>query len=133
MENRYQERLAKAMEQSGVTVTRLASLMGVSYQAVKQVASGKANAFNASNNVRAAKALGVNPEWLATGDGSMSGDDASREVSAQGDLAQELSPSAIELGRLFDLITDRVQRAVAYNAATAAILDVLQGKNRQSD
>lgn len=38
----------------------------------------------------------------------------------------DLSPFAIELGKLFDRITDRIERTIAYNAATEAILKVLQ-------
>lgn len=37
-----------------------------------------------------------------------------------------LSAIAVELGRLFDTVEGRIQRTVAYNAATEAILKVLR-------
>lgn len=65
----YSERLVWAMKQSSCSVRTLAAALGASYQAVKKVVDGKSSAFNAFNNSRAAKILGVSSDWLATGDG----------------------------------------------------------------
>lgn len=59
------------MDRTGVTRTRLAVELGVSYVAVKKVLDGLTRAFTAENNSRAAAFLGVNPDWLATGEGEM--------------------------------------------------------------
>ncbi len=53
------------------------------------------------------------------------------EVEAHAPRIQEpeqLSPSAVEIGLLYDMIpaADRIRRAQAYNAATAAIVAVLE-------
>lgn len=67
----YSERLKAAMDARAVSVSQLASGMGVSYQAVKRVLDGLSKAFSAANNARAAAHLQVNPDWLATGEGLM--------------------------------------------------------------
>jgi hypothetical protein len=45
--------------------------LGASRQSVYQVIKGESKALNAENALRAAKFLGVDPWWLATGLGSM--------------------------------------------------------------
>lgn len=65
----YQERLAEAMQDAGVDVSRLASQLGVSYQAVKKVMDGKTKSLTAANNAAAAQFLSVDPSWLASGRG----------------------------------------------------------------
>lgn len=67
----YSERLASALKARNTTVSELAAGMGVSYQAVKRVLDGLSKAFSASNNTKAAAFLRINPDWLATGQGSM--------------------------------------------------------------
>ena len=56
------------MAYASIKTTPLAKAMGVSYQAVKRVEDGLSKAFNASNNAIAARALGVDPDWLANGE-----------------------------------------------------------------
>lgn len=65
----YKDRLREAMETAGVSTTRLARELDVSYQAVKKVLLGGSAAFNTENNAAAARFLGVNSDWLATGKG----------------------------------------------------------------
>lgn len=73
----YAARLQAAMRSAGrdpdesADVNWLATLIGVSYQAVKKAIAGQTRMLAADNNVRAARALCVNSEWLATGEGSM--------------------------------------------------------------
>lgn len=67
----YGERLKAAMDARSMSVSQLASGMGVSYQAVKRALDGLSKAFSAANNAKAAAFLKVNPDWLATGEGSM--------------------------------------------------------------
>lgn len=63
----YKDRLAKAMKDATVSPTALANELKVSYQAVKKVLTGGTAAFTAFNNSKAASFLGVNSDWLATG------------------------------------------------------------------
>lgn len=67
----YSSRLLAAMDARGIKRTKLAKELGVSYVAVKKVLDGTTRAFTAENNSRAAAFLGVNPDWLATGEGEM--------------------------------------------------------------
>lgn len=70
-ENTYGSRLLIAMEVKNATRKDLATALGVSVQAVGDVLRGKSGAFTAENNAKAARHLGVNPNWLATGNGQM--------------------------------------------------------------
>lgn len=67
----YGERLAAALRARNVTISQLATEMGVSYQAVKRVIDGLSKAFSAANNTKAASCLKISPDWLATGQGQM--------------------------------------------------------------
>lgn len=67
----YKERLEMAMKRANVGVTQLATAIEMSYQGVKKVVDGKSSAFSAENNSKAAAALGVSSDWLATGKGLM--------------------------------------------------------------
>lgn len=66
----YKDRLAAAMRDAGISVQGLADAIGLSYQAVKKALDGGSNSFSAKNNSKAASILKVNPNWLATGEGS---------------------------------------------------------------
>lgn len=65
----YTARLQLAMEEARMSVGAFAKAMGITYQAAKKAADGKTRSLTASNNERAAKLLGVNAGWLATGIG----------------------------------------------------------------
>ena len=67
----YKERLLEAMGLRAMTVASLSKALSISYQAVKKVVNGKSASFGLVNNQRAAQALGVSADWLATGQGSM--------------------------------------------------------------
>ncbi len=77
----YAARLQEAMRAAGrdpadtSSVGWLAEQLGVSYQASKKALSGDTKALTAENNVKAAHALGVSSEWLATGEGPRNGDE----------------------------------------------------------
>lgn len=57
------------MKDAGIKTSQLARDLGVSYQAVKKVLEGGSSALNTENNAAAARILGVNSDWLATGQG----------------------------------------------------------------
>lgn len=63
----YAARLSSAMSLSGIDVSSLAKATGMTYQGVKRATEGRSKAFSAANNARAARVLGVSPEWLAVG------------------------------------------------------------------
>lgn len=55
------------MAEAKVKTSELARALGVSYQAVRKVLQG--GQFGTENNAAAARRLGVNSDWLATGKG----------------------------------------------------------------
>lgn len=135
----YGQRLNAALKAAKKSRKDLSDQIGISPQAIGMVitsAGGKERSLSTENHTKAAKYLGVNPNWLATGAGEMFGADyklvaeAGRYEIASVQRPNEPSPSAMELALLFDEIpaSDRVRRARAYAAASAAILDVLQEK-----
>lgn len=125
----YSERLGASMKQAGMSVARLASRLGISYQAVKKVVDGKSRAFSAENNARAAALLDVNPDWLATGKGEMS---QRHEEKAQiaphllpGLIPENLSKEALDLAVHFDMLTNEIDRNEAYVAALRLFMETL--------
>jgi antitoxin HigA-1 len=69
MMNNYGQRLALALQIAGKERQELADGINVTVQAIGQVIMGKTKALTAENSAFAAKFLGVNPFWLATGIG----------------------------------------------------------------
>ena len=67
----YTERLYRAMSAAGIKSEELAEAVGVTYHGIRKVLEGKSGSLNALNNARAAKALGIDSDWLATGEGEM--------------------------------------------------------------
>lgn len=65
------ERLTAAMAHSGLTQAELARACGVKPPSVSGWLSGKSKFLRGENLLKAAAALGVNQQWLATGDGKM--------------------------------------------------------------
>lgn len=55
------------MRDKGFTKAKLARAMKISYQSIKKVADG--GSFGVDNNFKAAKLLGVSPQWLASEEG----------------------------------------------------------------
>jgi len=90
----YWDRLAAAMgltvsatdEQRREAVARLARKLGVSYQAVDKYRRGTSGTMSAENNLKAARHLQVNPDWLASGDGDM------RDVGRAWPFGLDLTP-----------------------------------------
>ena len=63
------DRLNEALAQSGMTASELARAIRVKPQAVSQWLSGATKSPNATNLLKAAVVLGVNPQWLTEGKG----------------------------------------------------------------
>jgi transcriptional regulator with XRE-family HTH domain len=123
----YGERLKQAMDRRSVRlgrdVTRLdiSKVAGCSPQNVGMIinnSKGKDQRLSSVAHAAVAAYLKVSPEWLLNEVGSIEQDAAPGKLSAV----------ANELGVLFDMIqeSDVVRRAKAYNAASIAIMQVLQ-------
>lgn len=67
------DRLSKAMADAAVTQAELARACDVKPPSVHGWLSGKAKFLRGENLLKAAAALGVNQQWLATGEGPMKG------------------------------------------------------------
>jgi len=67
----FKDRLAAAMGRASATPRSLSVALGVSVQAIGQTLSGATRALTAENCAKAAKFLGVDLFWLATGVGEM--------------------------------------------------------------
>lgn len=126
----YGERLKIAMdrrsERTGQKVTRkdVAIAAGCSVQNIGMIltnAKGQDQKLGAQAHTAVATLLKVNPHWLSTGEGQI---DPPSSFSAPA----ELTPAAIEIAALYDMIpaVDKVARAQAFNLATTAIMQVLQ-------
>lgn len=85
----YTARFVQAVQDAGrdpfssKDVGWLADKLNISYQAMKKVISGDTRMMAADNNVKAAMLLGVNSEWLATGEGP-------QRIGAHWPLSREL-------------------------------------------
>lgn len=67
----YWDRLGPELKARKMSRQQFADALGVSYQAVKKVADG--GSPGSENNLKAAKLLGLNPLWLATGEDPKTG------------------------------------------------------------
>lgn len=126
----YGERLLLAMRKRsdvlGQEITRkdVARVAGVSVQNIGMIIT---NAKESDQKLRTeahdkvATYLKVSSKWLLSEEGPM-------EPDASVNAPSELTPAAIELAVLFDMIpmADKISRAQAFNAASTAIMQVLQ-------
>jgi transcriptional regulator with XRE-family HTH domain len=134
----YAERLAEAIEhrsaQIGREVTRLelANAAGCSRQNIGMILTNAQGdqKLSTDKHAKAAAFLKVNPDWLLNGTGEINSPKHYTLIGEPGELKRDVSGPARELAKLYDLIpaSDLVKRARAYNAASSAILDVLQEK-----
>lgn len=67
--NNFNERFRLALKMSGMSQHQLATLIGVSQPAIQKLVSGATSSTRKA--VQIAKALGVDPLWLTTGEGDM--------------------------------------------------------------
>lgn len=75
----YWDRLKPEMEARGWGIQQMADAIGVSFQAIAKVRDG--GSLGVANNIKAAKKLGLNPTWLATGEGEKLATPAGRTSS----------------------------------------------------
>lgn len=126
----YGERLQLAMDKRGEAIGRVIERKEVANIAKRSVqnigmiitnAKDRDQKLSTEAHEAVCAFLKVNSRWLLTGEGPM-------EVSVQVNAPTELTPAAIELAVLFDMIplTEKLSRAKAFNAASTAIMQVLQ-------
>lgn len=126
----YGERLQLAMDKRGEAIGRVIErkeVANVANRSVQNIGMILTNAkerdqkLSTEAHEAVAAFLKVNSRWLLTGEGPM-------EVSVQVNAPTELTPAAIELAVLFDMIpqADKLSRAKAFNAASTAIMQELQ-------
>ena len=126
----YGERLQLAMDKRGEAIGRVIERKEVANIAKRSVqnigmiitnAKDRDQKLSTEAHEAVAAFLKVNSRWLLTGEGPM-------EVSVQVNAPTELTPAAIELAVLFDMIpqAEKLSRAKAFNAASTAIMQVLQ-------
>lgn len=126
----YGERLRVAMdrraEQVGQEIARkdVAKVAGCAVQNITMILNNskkKDQTLSSKSHAAVAEYLRVNPDWLLNERGTI-------EPIPKPIAPSELSSAAIELGVLYDMIPkdDRIRRALAFNAASTAIMQVLQ-------
>jgi transcriptional regulator with XRE-family HTH domain len=121
MKSDFGQRLFDARKHANLTQMELAKAVGVTQSNLSELEKkGAGSALTPA----LAKRCGVSIQWLAYGLGDMLSEDAAPEPTQ----VSSLSSAALELAMLFDMIParDRIKRAQAYGAASAAILDRLE-------
>ena len=120
------QRIQAGRERLGLTHTQFANRLGVTRGAVQQWERPDGTAPKRSNQAAVAALLGIAVSELMN-PGEM------EPMSTRADEHAEpkaMSFMALELAQLFDLLPDdRVVRTLAYNAATNAILRIIQGRS----
>lgn len=133
----YGQRLAHALELAGRSKSDLARSLGVAAQSVGQVISGASKALSAENHSRAARLLGVDDLWLATGEGEVPRRHIpqwpfSPALYARLERLSPVDAGYIE-GRLFSALEEReglLRRDLfAYSGETSNQIDSLGAKN----
>lgn len=120
MKSDFGQRLFDARKHAALTQMELAKAVGVTQSNLSELEKkGAGSALTPA----LAKRCGVSTQWLAYGSGDMLAEDAPEPTQVS-----SLSSAALELAMLFDMIPlrDRIKRAQAYGAASAAILDRLE-------
>lgn len=126
----YGERLELAMRRRGemlgqeISRKEVARVAGTSVQNIGMVitnAKGRDQKLRTEAHAKVADFLKVSSDWLLTETGPM---EPRQAVSSP----TSLTPAAVELAVLFDMIPveDKIRRAMAFNAASTALMQVLQ-------
>lgn len=114
------ERIKFARNLKSWSQAQLASASGLSQSTVGNIEAGVRQSRGSLPEL--AKSLGISYEWLANGIGEISVTDSPKET------ASTYSVEALALAWLLDQIPDRLQKTIAANSASSAILEVLQSE-----
>jgi transcriptional regulator with XRE-family HTH domain len=135
MATEYGKRLRLARKFAKLTQEGLRDRTGIPQSTIS---TAEREGYGSSDTPIYARVCGVDTMWLTTGEGAMIpfappkdevASPSPPEDRRSPDRSQQiagLTPAALDLALLFDEVKDRIERAVAHQAATAAILRVLQ-------
>lgn len=112
----YADRLQHAMNHGRVTRKGLAEGLGISLAAVGQVLNRKTKMLDALNHTRAALLCGVDPLWLANGQGKPPNAALAHVVTESSHI---VTPTKIDWGDLMGLELDRPFELVVLDDALA--------------
>ncbi|RTL40542.1 MAG: XRE family transcriptional regulator [Burkholderiales bacterium] len=115
----FRERLEWAMQQKGgISQSELARQVGVKPQSIQHLLDPKKNAQGSSHTAKIAKALGVSPEWLASGAGPREPTTVESLLAAlkESGLAAAIDPSIRP--RIFEILLGP-ERGVAHDLSQA--------------
>lgn len=87
--NTFSERFAAGLSHADVTASQVAKHLKISPSSVSQWRTSDTNLPNAVNLIKTALFLGVDPLWLASGEGEMIGDGA-KSTNATGNFSELL-------------------------------------------
>jgi transcriptional regulator with XRE-family HTH domain len=113
----FAKRVVARRKELQLTQNQLAELSGLKQPDISKIELGRI--LSTTQIVPLAKALRCDPSWLLTGE-------AGAPTAANGLEPVGYSTEALALAWLLDQVTNRLDKTVANNAATAAILSILQ-------
>jgi transcriptional regulator with XRE-family HTH domain len=96
----YNYRLLEAMGRSKVDISQLAQALGLSYQAVRKVVNGESLGFGLVNHFAASDYLGLDPRWLALGEGRIMGQEKIQLDGVEYDFDDAFDKFALLFGQL---------------------------------
>lgn len=96
------DRMKEALNEAGLNQAELARLVGCTRATVNDWTSGRTESLRGPNLMKAAQALGVEPDWLGTGKGPKRRRDVGRPIIAY-DHPDELPPGQFEMIPLLDV------------------------------
>lgn len=119
------DRLLEVMLGAGLERLQFAKAAKVTSGAVTQWLDGSTKSIKSVKAANLQAATGYSAVWIATGTGEKMVATAPAQPGAQA------TPGAMEIAFLYDEIpvSDRIKRTQAWNAATQAILEVLQSES----
>lgn len=112
------DRLSIALKRSGKKKVELARHLKVSPSAITQWFNRGTKAYDAVNFVRAAKFLGVSPEWLIDGNGDEP--PGRQETSSYGESGEAagLSADALDIAKLWQGLNEKNKEIAAHMIRT---------------
>jgi transcriptional regulator with XRE-family HTH domain len=124
----WNERLVESMNAAGISGGELARRIGVAQPSVFDWTTGATKSLRTNNLVKVADALGVSPDWLATGKGA-------RDLNGGLPAAPALTPREIGLLALFNGLTasqqdEMMRKFEAEKQRNDALIDELMTKRR---
>jgi transcriptional regulator with XRE-family HTH domain len=122
------QRIRQRLSDLDMSQRELASSCGVSAPAVNDWVTGKTLSLKASTLLKAAKALGVSPQWLESGVGVKS----PREERRLNDYASLMNPAVNQLLLIVDLLLPEDQQKLLDYAEMLSIKRLHEQKKQRT-